>query len=62
MTLLTSITCEQPAQIEVAGYTFVTTGMFRNDRLALEPTWTDLPRQLGPALAELRRQLADAGY
>jgi len=31
-------------------------------RLALEPTWTDLPRQLGPALAELRGQLADAGY
>ena len=33
-----------------------------NDRLALEPTWTDLPNQLGPALIELRRQLADAGY
>ena len=33
-----------------------------NERLALEPIWTDLPRQLGPALAELRRQLADAGY
>jgi sugar phosphate isomerase/epimerase len=33
-----------------------------NDRLALEPIWTDLPRQVGPALAELRRQLADAGY
>lgn len=33
-----------------------------NDRLALEPIWTDLPRQLGPALTELRRQLADAGY
>jgi sugar phosphate isomerase/epimerase len=33
-----------------------------NDRLALEPIWTDLPGQLGPALAELRRQLADAGY
>ena len=33
-----------------------------NDRLALEPIWTDLPRQLGPALAELRKQLADSGY
>ena len=33
-----------------------------NERLALEPIWTDLPRQLGPALAELRRQLADARY
>ena len=33
-----------------------------NDRLALEPTWTDLPRQLAPALAALRTQLADAGY
>ena len=33
-----------------------------NDRLALEPIWTDLPRQIEPALAELRRQLADAGY
>lgn len=33
-----------------------------NDRLALEPVWTDLPRQLDPALKELRRQLADAGY
>ena len=33
-----------------------------NERLALEPIWTDLPRQIGPALAELRRQLADAGY
>lgn len=33
-----------------------------NDRLALEPIWTDLPRQIGPALAELRKQLADAGY
>lgn len=33
-----------------------------NDRLALEPIWTDLPRQIGPALAELRRQLSDAGY
>ncbi len=33
-----------------------------NDRLALEPIWTDLPRQVDPALAELRRQLADAGY
>jgi sugar phosphate isomerase/epimerase len=33
-----------------------------NERLALEPIWTDLPNQLGPALKELRRQLADAGY
>jgi sugar phosphate isomerase/epimerase len=33
-----------------------------NDRLALEPIWTDLPRQIGPALTELRKQLADAGY
>ena len=33
-----------------------------NDRLALEPIWTDLPNQLGPALKELRQQLADSGY
>jgi sugar phosphate isomerase/epimerase len=33
-----------------------------NGRLALEPIWTDLPRQLGPALAETRRQLQDAGF
>ncbi len=33
-----------------------------NERLALEPIWTDLPRQVGPALAELRKQLADSGY
>ncbi len=33
-----------------------------NDRLALEPIWTDLPNQLGPALQELRQQLADSGY
>lgn len=33
-----------------------------NARLTLEPVWTDLPRQVGPALAETRRQLADAGY
>ena len=33
-----------------------------NDRLALEPIWTDMPRQIGPALAELRKQLADSGY
>lgn len=33
-----------------------------NDRLALEPIWTDLPQQIGPALAETRKQLADAGY
>ncbi len=33
-----------------------------NGRLALEPIWTDLPSQIGPALKELRQQLADAGY
>lgn len=33
-----------------------------NDRLALEPIWTDLPNQVGPALQELRKQLKDAGY
>ena len=33
-----------------------------NDCLALEPIWTDLPNQLAPALRELRRQLAEAGY
>lgn len=33
-----------------------------NDHLALEPNWTDLPAQLAPALDEVRRQLADAGY
>lgn len=33
-----------------------------NEGLALEPTWTDLGSQLAPALAELRRQLADSGY
>jgi sugar phosphate isomerase/epimerase len=33
-----------------------------NDRLALEPIWTDLPNQLPGALTELRRQLADSGY
>jgi sugar phosphate isomerase/epimerase len=33
-----------------------------NDRLALEPIWTDLPTQLAPALREVRQQLADAGY
>lgn len=33
-----------------------------NDRLALEPIWTDLPREVGPALTELRKQLSDAGY
>ena len=33
-----------------------------NERLTLEPTWTDLPRQVGPALQNLRQQLADAGY
>ena len=32
------------------------------DRIALEPIWTDLPRELGPALAALRQQLLDAGY
>jgi sugar phosphate isomerase/epimerase len=33
-----------------------------NEHLALEPNWTDLPNQLAPALQEVRRQLADAGY
>jgi sugar phosphate isomerase/epimerase len=33
-----------------------------NERLALEPIWTDLPRQLPAALAETRKQLRDAGY
>lgn len=33
-----------------------------NKRMALEPIWTDLPRQVGPALAELRKQLKDSGY
>ncbi|MDP3069340.1 MAG: sugar phosphate isomerase/epimerase family protein [Opitutaceae bacterium] len=33
-----------------------------NDRLALEPIWTDLPNQIGPALAELKKQLTDSGY
>jgi sugar phosphate isomerase/epimerase len=33
-----------------------------NDRLALEPIWKDLPGQVGPALAETRKQLTDAGY
>ena len=33
-----------------------------NERLALEPIWTDLPRQLPTALAETRKQLRDAGY
>ncbi len=33
-----------------------------NDRLALEPIWTDLPNQIGPALTELRKQLTDSGY
>ena len=33
-----------------------------NARLALEPDWTDLPRQAGPAVAALRAQLAVAGY
>lgn len=31
-------------------------------RLALEPDWTDLPSQAGPAVAAVRAQLADAGY
>ncbi len=31
-------------------------------RIALEPDWTELPRQAAPAVAALRRQLADAGY
>jgi sugar phosphate isomerase/epimerase len=33
-----------------------------NDRLALEPIWTDLPREIGPALKALRQQLSDVGY
>lgn len=33
-----------------------------NDKLTIEAVWTDLPRQLDPALHELRRQLTDAGY
>ena len=33
-----------------------------NRRLTIEAVWTDLPRQVQPAVAELRRQLADAGY
>ncbi|MEO5958232.1 MAG: sugar phosphate isomerase/epimerase family protein [Opitutaceae bacterium] len=33
-----------------------------NDRLTIEAIWTDLPRQLGPSLAEVRRQLTAAGY
>ncbi len=33
-----------------------------NDRLALEPIWTDLPNQLPGALRALRQQLADSGY
>ena len=31
-------------------------------RLALEPDWTDLPSQAGPAVAAVRVQLAEAGY
>lgn len=33
-----------------------------NDKLTIEAVWTDLPRQLDPALKELRQQLSDAGY
>jgi len=33
-----------------------------NDRIALEPIWTDLPNQLPGALRALRQQLADSGY
>jgi sugar phosphate isomerase/epimerase len=31
-------------------------------RLALEPVWTDIVAQAAPCVAELRRQMADAGY
>jgi sugar phosphate isomerase/epimerase len=33
-----------------------------NERLTIEAVWTDLPAQVGPALAVLRQQLSDAGY
>ncbi len=33
-----------------------------NERLTIEAVWTDLPRQLPPALDHLRSQLTEAGY
>jgi sugar phosphate isomerase/epimerase len=33
-----------------------------NDRLALEPIWSDLPHQLEASLGAVRQQLADSGY
>ena len=33
-----------------------------DQRLALEPVWTDIAAQAAPCVAELRRQMADAGY
>jgi sugar phosphate isomerase/epimerase len=33
-----------------------------DERLALEPVWTDIATQASPCVAELRRQMADAGY
>jgi sugar phosphate isomerase/epimerase len=33
-----------------------------DQRLALEPVWTDVASQAKPCVAELRRQMADAGY
>lgn len=33
-----------------------------NQRLTIEADWTDFPAQAAPAVAVLRRQLADAGY
>lgn len=33
-----------------------------DDLLTIEAIWQDLPRQTAPAIAELRRQLVDAGY
>jgi len=33
-----------------------------NERLTLEPNWTDIASQATPCVAELRRQMADAGY
>jgi sugar phosphate isomerase/epimerase len=33
-----------------------------HDRLTIEAIWTDLSRELGPSLAETRRQLSDSGY
>ena len=33
-----------------------------NQRMALEPVWTDIAKEAAPCVAELRRQMADAGY